>query len=225
MPSTSLMSAVRIQFPQHHRAALPAVALVLALSAVPAARADLLGAYVGAAAGQGRIDTGNLAAPPPATSPGSFTEDHSAYKLLAGVRAIAIAGAEIEYLDLGHPSRSFSSPSLIGSADVKMRGGAAFGMLYLPVPVVDVFVKGGLARLQATTSVNAVLPGVGTCPVGNPNCARVTLQNTTTNTTFAAGAGVQMKLGPVAVRAEYERFSAAGGHPGLASVGALWNFL
>jgi hypothetical protein len=33
-----------------------------------------------------------------------------------------------------------------------------------------------------------------------------------------------VKLGPVALRAEYERFSAAGGTPGLASVGAFWFF-
>lgn len=208
----------------------PVFAVALLITAVPAARADVVGVYAGGAVGQGRIDS-NLtapAAPPITTAPtsiGSFTENHSAYKLVAGVRALALVGAEIEYLDLGHPSRSFSSSVVSGTADVKMSGGGAFGMLYLPVPVVSVYLKAGLARLHATSNVTGQIPGVGTCVINNPNCALVTQRKSVTNTSFAAGAGVQVKLGPIALRAEYERFNAAGGNPGLASVGAFWNFL
>ena len=213
------------------RKGLPVLTVALLSTGVPAARADVVAVYVGGAVGEGRIDTGNQtapAAPPFVTGPtniGSFTENHSAYKLVAGVRAIALVGAEVEYLDLGHPSRGFSFPGVIGSADVKMNGGGAFGMLYLPVPVVTVYLKGGFARLKATSNVTVVLPGVGTCPINNPNCARFTQGYSTTNTSFAAGLGAQVKLGPLALRAEYERFNAAGGNPGLASVGVFWNFL
>lgn len=222
------MITTRTQSLRHRRPEFVCLAATLLVGAVPAARADVIGPYVGGAVGQGRIDTGNLtapAAPPLTTTPtsiGSFTENHSAYKLVAGIRAVAVVGAEVEYLDLGHPSRSFSSPVVRGTADVKMRGGGAYGMVYLPVPVVTVYVKAGLARLQATSKVSAQIPGVGTCVINNPNCALVSQQASATNTGFAAGAGAQVKLGPLGLRAEYERFSAAGGTPGLASLGVFW---
>jgi hypothetical protein len=40
-----------------------------------------------------------------------------------------------------------------------------------------------------------------------------------TDDAFAHGAGLQWKLGPWAVRGEYERFSAAGANPGPLSIG------
>ena len=217
---------MQAQPPRHPLAAVIGSAAFLAIGAVPATRADVLGPYLGAAVGQGRIDTGSLTAPAPAASTdiGSFRANHSAYKLVAGVRAIAIVGAEVEYLDLGHPSTSYSSPSFVGSANVKIRGGGAFGLVYLPVPVVSVYAKAGLARLEVTSNVTGILPGVGTCPVNNPSCAVVARRDSAINTSFAAGVGAQVKLGPLAVRAEYERFAAAGGTPGLASVGAFWMF-
>jgi opacity protein-like surface antigen len=108
-----------------------------------------------------------------------------------------------------------------------MKGAAAFGVLYLPVPLIDVFVKAGVARLQST------LRGSGTatnCPPGAQCLIDGTLHNypfqlDRTNTGIAAGAGAQFKFGAWAVRAEYERFNAAGGHPGLLSAGATWTFL
>ena len=196
-------------------------------AAPPALAVDLLGAYVGAAVGQGRVDTGELtvATSGGSASAGSFTENHSAFRIMAGVRPITFIGAEVEYLDLGHPGKSFSS-GVIASADVKMNGAAAFAMLYLlPVPVLDVYVKAGLARLQASSTVTAVLPGVGTCAIGSPNCAVFTQRNSATNTGAAGGVGVQLKVGAWAMQAEYERFSALGGTPGLASVGVRWTFL
>ena len=91
-------------------------------------------------------------------------------------------------MDFGHPGRSFS-PGSSTSADVKMSGAAAFGMLYLPVPVVSVYAKAGLARLQATSNVSLFLPGVGTCPINNPNCAWFSQRSSATNTSLAPGAG------------------------------------
>jgi opacity protein-like surface antigen len=117
------------------------------------------------------------------------------------------------------------SAGVVGSADVRMKGSAAFGILYLPVPVVDVYLKGGLARIQTSANVTGVLLGVGTCVVGFPDCARFARHNSATDTHFAAGAGAQFKLGSWALRAEYERFSAAGENPGLATLGVTWTFL
>jgi opacity protein-like surface antigen len=216
----------------HRPRNLTAVTLALALGVLigpPVINAaEPLGVYAGGAIGQARIDTGNLEGASPsggAFSFGTYSENHSAYKLIVGLRPLSLIGAEIAYMDFGHPGRSFSPPgSTTASADVKMSGAAAFGMLYLPVPVVSVYAKAGVARLQATSNVSLALVGVGTCAINNPNCAWFSRRNSVTNTSLAAGAGAQLKLGAWALRAEYERFNVAGGNPGLASLAATWTF-
>jgi len=189
----------------------PIVTFVIAV--VPTGRAiaaDLLGLYVGGAVGQSQVEAN-------APSVGDFKENHSAFKVIAGIRPIPLIGAELSYIDFGHPSGDINAVS----SNVSEKGADAFAVLYLPVPVVDVFVKAGLARLQST--LNSANGGVGTCTITKPNCALFRLDRTNTN--FAAGAGVQMKFGSWAVRAEYERFNAAGGNPSLVSLGLTWTFL
>lgn len=170
---------------------------------------DLLGLYVGGAVGQSLVDVN-------VPDVGSFRENHTAFKVIAGIRPIPLIGAELSYIDFGHPSENLNSVP----TDVSEKGADAFGVLYLPVPVVDVFVKAGLARLQSTT--NSALRIA--CAINFSTCAPL-FRLDRTNTSFAAGAGAQFKLGTWAVRAEYERFNAAGGNPSLLSIGLTWTFL
>jgi opacity protein-like surface antigen len=171
---------------------------------------DLLGLYVGGAVGQSQVDAN-------VPTVGEFKENHSAFKVIAGIRPISLIGAEVSYIDFGHPNGNINnSPS-----NVSEKGADAFGVLYLPVPVVDIFVKAGLARIQSTAA--SVRGGVGTCTITVPDCGLFRLDRT--NTSFAGGAGAQFKLGAWAVRAEYERFNAAGGNPSLVSLGLTWTFL
>jgi hypothetical protein len=97
---------------------------------------------------------------------------------MVGLRPISLVGAEVAYVDFGDPNGTVGTIPLGGavpiSADVKMKGAAAFGVLYL-----------GLA----------------------------------------IGAGAQFKFGSMAMRGEYERFSAAGSNPSLFSLGLTWTFL
>jgi len=164
---------------------------------------DLLGLYVGGAVGQSQVEAN-------VPTVGDFKENHSAFKVIAGIRPISLIGAELSYIDFGHPSGNING----AASDVSEKGADAFGVLYLPVPVVDVFVKAGLARLQSTS--NSVRVGFGPSPL---------FRLDRTNTSFAAGAGAQFKLGAWGVRAEYERFNAAGGNPSLVSLGFTWTFL
>jgi opacity protein-like surface antigen len=190
-----------------------AIIVALVIAGLPTGRAladDLLGLYVGGAAGQSQVEAN-------APSIGDFKKNHSAFKVIAGIRPISPIGAELSYIDFGHPSGSINTVS----SNVSEKGADLFGVLYLPVPVVDVFVKAGLARLQSTLS--SLRGGVGTCAMTDPNCALFRLDRT--NTSFAAGAGVQVKLGSWAVRAEYEHFNAAGANPSLVSLGLTWTFL
>jgi hypothetical protein len=46
----------------------------------------------------------------------------------------------------------------------------------------------------------------------------------TWSTDFAYGAGVQGRIGSLAIRAEYERIIVAGGNPDILSLGATWKF-
>jgi opacity protein-like surface antigen len=140
----------------------------------------------------------------------------------SALRSIPLLGAELAHIDLGHPS---GRPSGLPT-DASMRGTAAFGVLHLPLPVpmVDVYAKAGLARLKSTLHYTAFRPGVGACSVNDPTCSLQPLQVDRIDTAFAGGAGVQFKLNSWALRAEFKQFIAAGGHPGLVSVGFTWNF-
>jgi opacity protein-like surface antigen len=183
---------------------LASLALLLPLSGAQAA--NPVGLYAGGAFGQARVD----ASLPNAAQ---FSENHSTYKIMVGVRPIGVLGAELAYVDFGHPGHS--NGTLV--SDVAMKGETAFGMFYFPVPVVDVYAKAGLARLQSTAGVGfACLPICLLAPQF-PTVSR-------TNTSWAGGAGVQLKLGAAGIRAEYERFNAAGGNPYLLSLGATWTF-
>jgi hypothetical protein len=197
-----------------------AVLAAIVLAALPIERAvavDLLGFYAGGALGQSTVEA---TAPIPA---GDFSKNHSAFKLMAGVRPISLLGAELAYVDLGHPSGNLGGLA----TDVTIRGAAAFGLLYLPVPVVDIFAKAGLARLQSTFNASNPAPSPGTlfCTPAAPNCNVPSFRLDRTYTDIAFGGGAQFKLGSWALRAEYERFTAAGRNPGLLSVGVTYTFL
>jgi opacity protein-like surface antigen len=213
------------------RTAPLALAAVLAVAARPAAALDLIGMYVGGAVGQARVEASGFTNPVPASVPSlqSFKENHSAYELMLGVRPIALIGAELDYLDFGNPSGSLGASDSLplgytAAANVHTTGAALFGLLYLPIPVVDVYAKAGLARLRTSGDGTVTLTGTVLCPTTAPTC-RYTSAFRATNTAVAAGLGAQVKFGSLAVRAEYERFSFAGAHPSLATIGVIWTFL
>ena len=95
------------------------------------------------------------------------------------------------------------------------------------MPVIDIYLKAGLARV--TSDLGASFSPQGTCNLPLPGstnpCATETLALHTTTTGLALGAGAQWQLGNWGVRAEYERFTALGRHPDVVSVGVIWTFL
>lgn len=209
----------------------------MAIAGAPPARAssDLWSAYVGGSLGHASLqaqDPGLLGSN--IGSLGSFDRHQFAYQLTAGMRMLSVLGVEMDYFHLGGGTASpYFSPSLssivsltssLTSAHISQKGEAVFAMLYLPVPIVTVYVKAGVARL--TTDLEASASGP-TCPPGLFCIASLPLTIgalKTTETAFAAGAGVQWKYGDWAIRGEYERFTALGGHPSLESIGATWWF-
>jgi len=171
---------------------------------------DLTGAYVGAGIGLGRVEAGTAGLAP---TLGNFDQTHLAYHLDFGIRpASSPLALELEYLDLGQPDFP-SSPGLSGS--VSQRGGGLFLLYYLPLPIVQVYAKAGGSRLT-THADFAYCNASGSCALPSSG---------STNNAFAFGAGVQWTLGNWAVRGEYERFNAGGGHPSALTVGVDWTFL
>lgn len=201
--------------------------LVSANTIAPPARAstDLLNVYIGGAYGHAvlQAEDSGLVSAVPGSRLGTFDIGHAGYQVTAGVRGLEFLGAEIDYFDLGSGD---ASPSWSGgfygltNAQIAQRGEAAFAMLYLPLPVVSAYVKAGAARLKTELYASTAGP---VCPASSP-CPQIVLPPAngdiqTTATTFAAGAGVQWRLGSWAIRGEYERFTALGKHPSLLSVG------
>jgi len=197
---------------------------------IPVAAADPLGLYVGGGVGQSTVRSEQMQftnfTGGPLDGPVSLSGHDAGWKLAAGLRPISLAGAEIEYIDFGHPTAS-ATPYGFGlgySADVRARATAAFGVLYapIPVPLFDLYGKAGVARLQTTASATGALgcfPPL-TCPlVGLGQFHR-----DQSSARLAYGAGAQMTLGRFAVRAEYERINASEGDPDLLSVGITLSF-
>ena len=144
---------------------------------------DLLGMYIGGAIGQSQV-IADASYPTIANPyPGEFRENHSAFKAMLGIRPISLIGAEVDYIDFGHPSGNIFSYR--GNASLK--GAAAFGILYLPVPVIDLYLKAGAARLQSNLS--GFYPnGDNVCLLREP-CGTAPFQLNRTNTSGAGGVG------------------------------------
>lgn len=223
------------------RSAFALSALVLcSLATMKAALADNpLGLYVGAAYGQAhiRVQPGKVV-PGSSSSLAGLDETHSAFKAILGIRPLSFIGGEVSYMDFGKVSTMYGQeiamagglPAAVDSQQASQKGESAFALLYLPVPIIDVYVKAGLSRITTdyhVTYMTEEILGGGTCPVGHPNCgapvtATATASRDSTDTAFAYGAGLQWKLGNWAVRGEYERFDAAGANPSLFSIGMTY---
>ncbi len=73
------------------------------------------------------------------------------------ILVVAAAGAAPE-APKGHPNHQAPADAIAVIVPTGARGVSAFGILYLPVPVIDVFAKAGPARIHSTTSGSAPYP-------------------------------------------------------------------
>jgi len=190
-------------------------ALLLALASGAAHADDLLGPYVGATFGKAWLDASNGLVT-------GFGSDKSASEFIAGWRPIPELAAELEYVNFGHSSgmSTYQNSNVPLTSDASRKGVAAFGILYLPTPIVDFYLKAGLAKLH--TRVDTV---VGTCPVGGvcPPLANP-LPVDSTGVGAAGGGGVMYRIRALELRVDYARFAALGGNPYLATFGFTFTF-
>src|ERR1700677_4479825 len=101
--------------------------------------------------------------------------------------------------------------------DAKAGTLSTLGYLPLPVPFLDVYGRLGVARLHTTTT--EVGPAPYLCPAIEGNsCLAPVSDISDWSTNLAYGAGVQGKIGSLAIRAEYERISSTGGNRSIRSL-------
>lgn len=200
---------------------------IVTVGATQAHATNLLNMYVGAAYSRANLRAKD-SNPVPFLGSGplnSFSRSDSGYQFTLGVRALESLGAEIDYFDLGtgHVSNAYDAqvnPGSVTDATLGQKGEAAFAMLYLPIPVIDVYLKAGIDRVTSDLGARFNAP-LALCLA--TNCPSLNMHTTTTG--LALGAGAQWQFGNWGVRADYERLTALGGHPDLISVGVIWTFL
>jgi opacity protein-like surface antigen len=203
--------------------------VLFALGASASTRAlaeDPLRFYVGAGAGESHVRTDREVSDPFGAYNGPdyrFDGRHSAWKVIAGIRPVSPLGVELEYIDFGNPRTEVMDTFSGALTGAEAKAVTLFGLGYLPLPVpfLDVYGKLGLARLHTTLTEISPVPF---CPVGVIPCAQTTSNQSGWSTNFAYGAGVQVKVSSLAVRAEYERIDASAGNPDILSLGVTWTF-
>jgi len=192
-----------------------ACAALLACRAGGARADDLLGYYFGGGYGKATVDasTGLVS---------GFGIHSSAWTVVAGWRPMSELSAELQYLNFGHSSGTsvYKNSNVPLTNSASRRGEGAFGILYLPTPVVDFYLKAGLAKLHTTaTTIVGTCPKGGVCPpLSNP------LPVDSTGVGVAGGGGVMYRFRSLEIRAEYERFAALGGNPYMVTGGFTWTF-
>jgi OmpA-like transmembrane domain len=191
--------------------------------------ADPLGLYLGG--GVGRSDVAIDRFPASASDPVSFVRHATGWKALAGLRPLPWLGAEIEYVDLGHPSEVLSGAGTAADhgipSSARVQGAAAFVVAYLPLPLplLDIYGKLGASRLRMNGDTSATgIVGVDTCYF-DPDALGCRAFHDHRETSHAAwGAGAQLRLLNLALRAEYERFGSGDERPAMTSVSLTWSF-
>ncbi len=184
------------------------------------ASADPLDLYAGAGIGNATVSLDSAAY----TLPLHLNRHDVGWKAMVGLRPLSLIGAEVEYVDFGHPADSQNSGLVALNTNVHAHAQSAFGLFYLPLPIpfVDLYGKAGLSRLQTSASVTPVTnPSVCSIAPTTSGCA---FGLSRTDTHMAWGIGSQVKLASWSIRVEYERFSSPSGNPGFASASLAWHF-
>jgi hypothetical protein len=163
-----------------------ALAALLCLAATTAARAE---PYIGAGIGKADVEIG------------SFGEDDSAMKLIAGyIFDLPVVDFSVEgsYVDFGSPRSD--------AAELEITGLDAFAVAGIDFGLVGLFAKAGMITWDADSRASGF--------AGSDD-----------GTDSAYGVGIRFNIGSLAIRTEYEKFDIdAADDLDLLSASLLWRF-
>ena len=151
--------------------------LLLGALAAPAANAAE-GFYAGGAAQQSHFGSSEFDVE-------DIDNDDYGWKIITGYRFTPHFAIEGTYSDFGKENAPSVSPG--GPFEADAEAVSAYGVALFPAGPVDLFAKAGASRIKSKGNVGAVF-------------------FKDHDTIFAYGAGVQVWLGKLALRADYEKF-------------------
>lgn len=128
----------------------------------------------------------------------NFTDKNVGYKLIGGFRPLKFLAVEVNYVDLGNAST--------GGVEAKTKAVDGFVLGFLPLPIVDIYGKLGATSWKTDASAPS-------------------LSWSHSGTDLAFGAGVQMHVGALAARLEFEAYDVQeASTPTLLSLGVTYTF-
>lgn len=180
------------------KSSMKSASIVAALAALLMSSAVVAqGVYVGGAGLQSRFDSDDFDVE-------DVDDEDTGWKLFAGIRPhqyFAIEGGFTQFGQAEAPAVAVGGPF-----EAKAEAFSLFGVGIIPAGPVDLFVKAGAARIDAEGNVGAVF-----------------FDDKATE--FAYGAGVQLNLGRLGFRAEYEKFDTdVIGDLDVISLGVVFSF-
>jgi len=156
----------------------------------------------------------------------SWSPTTSGWMVFVGWHPISLLGFEASYRDLGSES-AVTSVNLIDytntyTGHVHATAMTLQGLLYAPIPVphLDLYAKVGVSRLRHHTTLDTQCAPVSSLCTGVVSTSAAGGDQTVAN----LGAGVQVRMSSVALRAEIEQDMASGGDPRQVSLGVAWEF-
>jgi predicted porin len=161
------------------RASIAGLALLASGAAIAQDVEDTKGFYFGGGITQTRFDEDNF-------DVDAVDDEDNSWKAIAGYRFVPQFAVEGNYIDFGQATAPALIPGTAGFAS-EAKAFALYGVGFIPVPFVDLFLKAGAAQIDAEQR--------------GP-----TINREDDVTEFAYGAGAQARLGNLAIRAEYEKF-------------------
>jgi OOP family OmpA-OmpF porin len=178
-------------------AAVAAPLLILASQARAQTVDPPTGVYVGAGITRSHFDADSF-------DIDDVDNNDNSWKAIVGFRPHRNFALEANYIDFGKASAP--AAGTVGPFEVKAKGYSLYGVGLAPMGPVDLYLKAGLARLDADGNMGAVV-------------------FEDKKTEFAYGAGVQLRLANFAIRGEYEKFDTdVVGDLDLITLGATFTF-
>jgi opacity protein-like surface antigen len=166
--------------------------------------------YVGAGVTSNNVDVSSTSLPGAGYNP--FPDiSGTSWQAFAGVRPISPIAFEVDYFEFGSATSTYDSPlSCVGSgacgstahSNAKAVAADAVWFLPIPLPMLDIYAKAGLARFKLERS-GSMQSGGG---IANPGAPITTTYYSfpDDSTVLAWGAGLQLHLGMIGGRLEYE---------------------